>query len=184
MKEQFEQNKRSAHVFNVRNMVWLTARDIKIHQKMPKLGPWQLGPYKVLKRIGDLNYRLKLLSYLNLNPVFYVSRLSSWHNNGLYKPLLPESVVVQSKEEYKVNSIIDSCVYHWQLQYLVCWKGYGKGEIPENPPRTCRMLRKPLPSSTKRIQLLHAISVLLSLMNSVHYSVPLTPGPTLTSFPI
>jgi hypothetical protein len=33
MKEQFERNKRSAHVFNVRDMVWLTAKDIKIHQK-------------------------------------------------------------------------------------------------------------------------------------------------------
>jgi hypothetical protein len=39
MKEQFKQNKRSAHIFNVRNMVWLTARDVKIHQKTPKLGP-------------------------------------------------------------------------------------------------------------------------------------------------
>jgi hypothetical protein len=39
MKEQFERNKRSAHVFNVGDMVWLTAKDIKIHQKTPKLGP-------------------------------------------------------------------------------------------------------------------------------------------------
>jgi hypothetical protein len=31
MKEQFERNKRSAHVFNVRDMVWLTAKDVKIH---------------------------------------------------------------------------------------------------------------------------------------------------------
>jgi hypothetical protein len=35
MKEQFERNKRSAHVFNVGDMVWLTAKDIKIHQKTP-----------------------------------------------------------------------------------------------------------------------------------------------------
>jgi hypothetical protein len=94
MKKQFEQKKRTAHVFNVGDMVWLTAKDIKIHQKTPKLGPRQLGPYKVLERIGDLNYCLKLPSYLNLNPVFHVSRLSSWHNNGLNKPPPPESVVI------------------------------------------------------------------------------------------
>jgi hypothetical protein len=74
MKEQFERNKQSAHIFNVGDMVWLMAKDIKIHQKTPKLGPQQLSLYKILKWIGDLNYCLELLSYLNLNPVFYVSR--------------------------------------------------------------------------------------------------------------
>lgn len=39
MKEQFERNKKSAHMFNVSDMVWLTAKNIKIDQKMPKLGP-------------------------------------------------------------------------------------------------------------------------------------------------
>jgi hypothetical protein len=128
MKEQFERNKRSAHVFNVGDMVWLTAKNIKIHQKTPKLGPRQLGPYKVLERIGDLDYCLKLPSYLNLNPIFHVSCLSPWHNNGLHKPPPPESVVVQGEEEYEVDSIIDSRVYRRQLQYLFCWRGYGEGE--------------------------------------------------------
>jgi transposase InsO family protein len=39
MKKQFKQNKRLAYVFNVGDMVWLTAKDIKIYQKTPKLGP-------------------------------------------------------------------------------------------------------------------------------------------------
>jgi hypothetical protein len=111
MKEQFERNKRTAHVFKVGDMVWLTAKDIKIHQKMPKLGLQQLGPYKVLKWIGDLDYRLELPSYLNLNPVFHVSHLSPWHDNSLHKPPPPEPVVIQGEEEYKVDSIIDSRVY-------------------------------------------------------------------------
>jgi hypothetical protein len=86
MKEQFKWNKCAAHIFKVGDIVWLMAKDIKIHQKMPKLGPQQLGLYKVLKWIRDLNYCLELPSYLNLNPVFYVSCLSSWHDNGLSKP--------------------------------------------------------------------------------------------------
>jgi hypothetical protein len=142
MKEQFEWNKRSAHVFNVGDMVWLTAKDIKIHQKTPKLGLQQLGPYKVLEWIGDLNYRLELPSYLNLNPVFHVSRFSPWHNNGLHKSPRPEPVVVQSEEEYEVNSIIDSRVYRCQLQYLVCWKGYGKGENTWEPAKNLSHTKK------------------------------------------
>jgi hypothetical protein len=31
MKEQFKRNKRLAYVFNVGNIVWLTAKDIKIY---------------------------------------------------------------------------------------------------------------------------------------------------------
>jgi hypothetical protein len=123
-------------------MVWLTAKDIKIHQKTPKLGPRQLSPYKVLERIGDLDYRLELPSYLNLNPVFYVSRLSPWHDNGLHKPPPPEPVVVQGEEEYEVDSIIDSRVYRRQLQYLVCWKGYGEGENTWEPAKNLSHARK------------------------------------------
>jgi hypothetical protein len=102
------------------NMVWLIAKDIKIHQKTPKLGPQQLSLYKVLEQIRDLNYHLELSSYLNLNPVFHVSHLSSWHDNSLNKPPPLEPVVVQSEEEHEIDFIIDSCVYRCQLQYLVC----------------------------------------------------------------
>jgi hypothetical protein len=115
MKEQFKQNKHIAYVFKVRDMVWLTAKDIKIHQKTPKLRPQQLSLYKVLEQIEDLDYCFELPFYLNLNPVFYVSCLSLWHNNSLSKLPLPEPVVVQGKEEYKVDFIIDSHVYRRQL---------------------------------------------------------------------
>jgi hypothetical protein len=142
MKEQFEWNKRLAHVFNIEDMVWLMAKDIKIHQKTPKLGLRQLGPYKVLERIGDLDYCLRLPSYLNLNPVFHVSCLSPWHDNGLHKPPPPEPVVIQGEEEYEVDSIIDSCVYQCQLQYLVCWKGYGKGENTWEPAKNLAHAKK------------------------------------------
>jgi hypothetical protein len=63
-------------------------------------------------------------------------------------------------------------------------KATVKAKTPGNPPRTWHTLRKPLPNSTKRIQPLHAVSALLSLMNSVHCSVPPTPGPTLIFSPI
>ena len=60
MKEQYERNKKNAHVFNVGDMVMLAAKDIKIHQRSPKLGPRQLGPFKVLEKVGELDYRLEI----------------------------------------------------------------------------------------------------------------------------
>ncbi|EKM48618.1 uncharacterized protein PHACADRAFT_202592 [Phanerochaete carnosa HHB-10118-sp] len=40
-------------------------------------------------------------------------------------PLLP--VIVNNEEEYKVEKILDSCIYRRQLQYLIKWKEYRQG---------------------------------------------------------
>lgn len=134
MKEQYERDKKTAHSFNVGDMVWLQAKEIKIHQKTPKLGPRQLGPFKVLERIGDLDFKLELPHWLKLHPVFHVNRLSPYRDNGLDKPPPPDPVVVEGEEEYEVEAILDSRLVklggrkkRTKLQYYVQWKGYGEG---------------------------------------------------------
>jgi hypothetical protein len=111
MKEQYERDKKSAHSFNVGDLVWLQAKNIKIHQKSPKLGLRQLGPFKVIKRIGDLDFKLELPHYLKLYPVFYVNHLAPYRDNGLDKPSPPDSVTVEGKEEYEVDKITDSRIF-------------------------------------------------------------------------
>jgi hypothetical protein len=133
MKEQYERNKKTAHFFNISDLVWLQAKDIKIHQKSPKLGPRQLGPFKVTKRISDLDFKLDLPHYLKLHPVFHVNRLALYWDNGLNKPLPPDSVTVEGEEEYKVDKITDSHIFHQQLQYRVKWKGYEEGSDSWEP---------------------------------------------------
>jgi hypothetical protein len=127
MKEQYERDKKTAHSFNVGDLVWLQAKDIKIHQKSPKLGPCQLGPFKVVERIGNLDFKLELPHYLKLHPVFHVNRLAPYRDNGLDKPPPPDPVTVEGEEEYKVDKITDSHIFRRQLQYRVKWKGYEEG---------------------------------------------------------
>jgi hypothetical protein len=119
MKEQYECNKKTAHTFNIGDLVWLQAKDIKIHQKSPKLDPRQLGPFKVVERIGDLDFKLDLPYYLKLHPVFHVNRLAPYRDNSLDKPPPPDPVTVEGEEEYEVNKITDSRIFHCQLQYRV-----------------------------------------------------------------
>ena len=45
MKEHYEHQKKAAHVFNIGDLVSLSAKNIAIHQATPKLGPRQLGPF-------------------------------------------------------------------------------------------------------------------------------------------
>jgi hypothetical protein len=112
MEEQYKRDKKTAHTFNIGNLVWLQAKDIKIHQKSPKLGLRQLGPFKVIEHIGNLDFKLELPHYLKLHPVFYVNCLALYWDNSLDKPLPPDFVMVESKEEYKVDKITDSYIFH------------------------------------------------------------------------
>ena len=127
MKEDYETAKKRAHVFKPGDMVWLSAKDIKIHQPSLKLGPRQLGPFKVLKKVGELDYKLELPHWLKVHPVFHVNRLSPWHDQGVDRPPPPKLVQVQGEEEYEVDKILDSRIFRRQLQYKVRWKGYGEG---------------------------------------------------------
>lgn len=79
IKEQYKRNKKTAHSFNIGDLVWLASKDIKIHQPSPKLGSWQLGPYKVFEQIGDLDYCLKLPPLMKIHPVFHVNCLSLYN---------------------------------------------------------------------------------------------------------
>ena len=135
MKAQYERDKKTAHSFNVGDMVMLQAKDVKIHQPSPKLGPRQLGPFKILERIGDLDFKLELPGWLKLHPVFHVNRLSPYRDNGLAKPPPPDPVVVDGEEEYEVKAVTDSRIVklggrgnRTKLQYYVKWKGYGAGD--------------------------------------------------------
>ena len=123
------------HRFEVGDHVWLQAKQIKIHQQSAKLGPKQLGPFKVTEVLSDINYRLALPSVLCLHDIFHVDHLSPYKGNkvnGLTPPP-PNPVTIDGGEEYEVDHICDSKLFGRTLKYLVRWKGYGEGEDTWEP---------------------------------------------------
>ena len=123
------------HRFEVGDHVWLQAKQIKIHQQSAKLGPKQLGPFKVTEVISDVDYRLALPSALRLHDVFHIDCLSPYKGNkvnGLLPPP-PDPVTIDGKEEYEVDHIRDSKMFGHTLKYLIQWKGYGEGEDTWEP---------------------------------------------------
>jgi hypothetical protein len=37
----------------------------------------------------------------------------------------PDPILVDGEEEYEVEVVINSCMFHGRLQYLMQWKGYS-----------------------------------------------------------
>ena len=72
-----------ASALKVGDRVWLQAKQIKIHQQSVKLGPKQLGPFKITEVISDVDYRLALPPALKIHDVFHVDRLSPYKGNDV-----------------------------------------------------------------------------------------------------
>ena len=56
MKEGYEQGKRKGHNFKVGDYIWLSGEDIDLKLPSNKLGDRQLGPFKILEKLGPLDY--------------------------------------------------------------------------------------------------------------------------------
>ena len=127
MKTYYDRHIRDAPKFKVGDKVWLDARNLRIRQPSRKLSHKRLGPYPVIEKLGELNYRLKLLPTVPVHPVFHVSLLTKHNASEIpgRTPPEPPPVTVEGDEEYEVERILDSRLHRRRLQYLVRWKDWG-----------------------------------------------------------
>jgi len=104
-------------------MVFLDASDIQTTRPSQKLSHCRLGPFPINSQVGNGAYRLCLpLSMSRLHPVFNVVKLSlappdpipGWRTSP--PPLLE---IVDGKEEWVVEEILDSWMVNRKLCYLV-----------------------------------------------------------------
>jgi hypothetical protein len=93
MKRYYDRNIKNAPQFKKGDLVWLEAKNI--HQKRPnkKLSDRRLGPFEVLEKTGDINYRLNshqnikyiLCSMLNYSPLIHPLHFSlATHPHSLH----------------------------------------------------------------------------------------------------
>ena len=83
----------------------------------------KLGLFKINKKIGLVNYKLKLPNIMKIYLIFYISLLES----VLDKVLNILYIEVESLEpniEYEVEEILDQKYIKGRLYYLIKWEGY------------------------------------------------------------
>jgi hypothetical protein len=119
--------------YQVGDQVLLSANHINLASQAlcptKKLQHRFLGPYRVVKRVSLVAYRLELPESLRIHPVFHVSLLrpykdpASFPDRALPTPP-PLPVTIEDTPEYVVERILDHRTRHHRLEYLVKWEGY------------------------------------------------------------
>ena len=90
------------------------------------------GPYKIVARVGEVDYKLALPPTMRIHPVFHVSRLKPYHAPDRRYPDRQSApvppVVVQGEEEYQVEALMGDRQRGRRKQFLVKWLGYPSSD--------------------------------------------------------
>ena len=110
--------------FGVKDMVWLSTKGLSLDRPSTKLGHKQIGPFKILEKIG-YSYRLELPDSMKIHPVFHAKLLGK--DPGTTLPgqvnLAPEPVNISGEDEWEVDSIRAVRKHGRKLRYRANWLG-------------------------------------------------------------
>ena len=108
--------------------VYLSTKNLVTDKGAKKLSDLHTGPFKVIKKVGDGAYKLRLPPHVKVNPVFNVALLTKWQPNPIpgWVQLEPAPIIVDGHEEYIIKKILDSNWLGKHFQYKVTYDGYGK----------------------------------------------------------
>ena len=91
-----------------------------------KLAPRWVRPFKIVEAVGPykLAYKIELRQVVqHMHPVFHVSALRPYHQNGPYQPP-PFPDIIDGVLEWEVDFISDTRYKGKRTQYRVHWAGY------------------------------------------------------------
>ncbi|QRW26772.1 integrase core domain protein [Rhizoctonia solani] len=139
---------RSPTEFEIGEEAWLDAKNVNLKTLSPKLTKQRLGPFKVIEKISDCAYRLKL------PPTMRIHNLLSKVKRDKKRTFknCPPPVTVDGEEEYKVEGITNAKERDGKWFFQVKWKGYGSEENTWEPQENLKNAKKILEKYKKEMK--------------------------------
>ena len=123
--------------YNTGDQVWLEGKNLKFPYQVTKLAPKRYGPFKIIKAISPVAFRLQLPPMWKIHDVFHASLLSPYSETPAHSPNFsrPPPDLIGGEEEYEVESIKAHRYFgrNKRLQFLIWWKGYPESDNTWEP---------------------------------------------------
>jgi hypothetical protein len=134
--ERYANEKRRDETFQVGDQVYLSTNnltpDADRNRPKRKFNARFIGPFPVTGVVSKVAYRLALPATMKVHPVFHVSLLKRYTPSppefGDRHPNKPLPELVDGREEWEVECILDERTRRGRKEYLIKWKGYGREE--------------------------------------------------------
>lgn len=137
MKQKLDSKRRDV-TFSVGDRVLLSAVNLRLPptpgSESYKLNEKYVGPFKILERTSEVNYKLDLPGLMQVHPVFHISKLKRYkesprkfgdRDTGPFS----DKVIVDPDEEWIVERILDQGVNDDDKQVVLChWKGFADSD--------------------------------------------------------
>jgi hypothetical protein len=110
--------------YKVGQAVLLSTENLNKHSQSRKLYPRFLGPFKIIKQVNDVAYKLDLPDHMKIHPVFHVNLIKPYIQGKTPmppQPPLPE--LIDGHYEWEVYRILS----HRSVPYHTGAKGRSKG---------------------------------------------------------
>jgi len=88
--------------------IWLEAKNIHLNQPSKKLDQKRYAPFRILKKIGQRAFQLKLPEGYMIYDVFnedLLTRCRKPHYQGQHMEPAPPSMIINKEEKYEVKEV-------------------------------------------------------------------------------